>query len=180
MIETIFTRLEQRFTVVYVRHGMRKQPAGFSDDEMQQLPFEDRAVLDQHPAVLCFDDLYEAHRAAGGGQDVNTFKNALYSRTYHFITTQGGGAHHIALFSGSLLVVLHRRGRETELAYGDGYYSFMANPAPLRVICHSQADLRDSLALFEETAVVDDRILVPAAAAPLLRRLSPRGGQPRE
>lgn len=59
---------------------MGGKDSGFSDDHNSSEPFEDRLLLDRHPEVLCFDDLYAAHRAAGGTQDINTFKNVLYSR----------------------------------------------------------------------------------------------------
>ncbi len=75
--------------------------------------------------------------------------------------------------AGSLLVVLHRRGREDEWAYGDGYCGFMAPVPPLRAICRTENDLERALALFEGSTTSGDRVLVNSAHRQLLADLSP-------
>ena len=183
LLDSLFAILAREFTVVYVRHGMSPEPRGYSKDDNFSLPFDDRTVLKGHPDVLCFDDLYAEHVAAGGTQDVNTFKNVLYSRCYHFLSSQGGGAAHIAFFSGSLLMILHRYGREERHTYGDGFYGFVANPAPIRVICLNDHELLRGVRVFQHPCVVDRRALVVKELQPLLHELSPwtleyrRGGK---
>jgi hypothetical protein len=172
-LDRLFARLKGRFRLVYVRHGMAPPPPDFSGDEMNQLPFDDAGVLARHPGVATFDALFDAYRARVGQEGVNGFKSILYARCRCFITVQGGGAHQIALFSGSLMLILHKRGREAEWAYGDGYYGFMANPAPLRAVATSEAELLDGAALFEEAGLALDRVLVAPRHAALLERLSP-------
>ena len=173
-LDALFDALKRDFRVVYVRHGLRPLPAGFSRDRNRLLDFADEAVLRDHPEVLAFDDLFAAHQAAGRPGSVNAFKNALYARCHRFVTVQGGGAHHIAMFRGSMMVVLHRQGMETRLAYGDeGYYGFMANPAPIRAICRNPEELLEAAGLFNEARLSGDRLLVSPQQAPLLNRLSP-------
>ena len=172
-LEAIFTALKRDFTIVYIRHGMSAQDQNFSDDHNSATPFDDRALLQRHPEILCFDDLFADHRAQGGSYDLNTFKNVLYSRCYRFISSQGGGTYQIALYSGSLLVVLHRRGEEEHWQYGDGNYSFMAAVPPILAICRTVDDLVRSLPLFQNTVTTEDRILLAAGSAPLLAELSP-------
>jgi len=160
VLNDIFTMLKGRFTIIYIRHGIGVKDPGYSDDEQSHRTFLDRAVLDSHPEVLCFDDLYAAHRAAGGSQDLNTFKNVLFSRCQHFISSQGGGAHHIAFFSRSLLVILHRRGSEELWAYGPGYYGFLSADPPTRAICRTDDELVRTLPLFIDTTTVADRVVL--------------------
>jgi hypothetical protein len=172
-LDRIFGLLKHDFTIVYVRHGMSPIDPKFSGDQNTPLPFPDRPLIDAHPEVFCFDDLYAKHRTRGGTDDINLFKNTLYSRCYHFISSQGGGAHHIAMFSGSLMVVLHRRGREETWAYGDGYYGFMAPVPPIRVICRTEDDLTAAMSLFLKTEISQDRVLLESGSAGLLARFSP-------
>jgi len=187
-LDALFGMLKRDFRLVYVRHGLHPLPPGFSQDRNRLLDFADAEVLRDHPEVLAFDDLFAAHRASGQTNSVNAFKNALYARCHRFITVQGGGAHHIAMFRGSLMVVLHRQGMETRLAYGDeGYYSFMANPAPIRAICRRTEDLPRAAGAFSGSRVVEDRLLPDASQDALLaafstaRAVKPRplaGGKP--
>jgi hypothetical protein len=172
-LEAIFSTLESSYTIVYIRHGMGRRYADFSDDHNTTQPFDESGVLAAHPDVLTFDNLYHRHGELGGVQDMNTFKNVLYSRCFRFITSQGGGAHHIAMFAGSLLVVLHRRGFEERWAYGDGYYGFMADAPPTRVICRTDADLVSALPIFAGTTMAEGRVVVDLASADILARFSP-------
>jgi hypothetical protein len=178
-LETMFHLLKHDFTIVDIRHGIAPKDPGFSDDHNTSLPFEDRELLDCHPEVFCFDDLYAAHRVRGGNQDLNTFKNVLYSRCLNFVSSQGGGAHQIALFSGSLLLILHRRGSEESWAYGDGYYGFMATVPPIRVICSTEDKLLRAVPLFLGAVVSEDRVLLGPGDEQLLAELSPWAIAPR-
>lgn len=171
-LDAMFRALTPHFTVVYIRHAVSDVPAGFSADRVRALPFDDRTVLAQHPDVWPFDDLYAAYKATGGPDDFNTFKNVLYSRCYRFISVQGGGAHHIACFSGSLLMVLHRKGNEDRWAYRDGYYRFVSNPAPRLAVCCNDAELIQGLDLFIDSAVCDRQILLASRHERLLHQLS--------
>lgn len=157
-LENAFRLLKSRFTIVYVRHGTAPSGPGFSGDHNALLPFEDRELLDRHPEVSSFDDLFAAHRSQGGTQDLNTFKNVLYSRCYNFITSQGGGAHHIALYSGSTVAILHRRGSEELWAYRKGYYRFMAPIPPNLAICHTESELISALSLFTNP-MLEERVI---------------------
>jgi hypothetical protein len=172
-LDCIFRLLKPKFTIVYIRHGMAAKDVNFSEDAAIVFRFNDTALLERHPDVYSFDNLYLSHVANGGALDLNTFKNVIYSHCYHFISCQGGGGHHIALFSGSLLAILHRRGHEERWAYGDGFYSFMATPPPIRAICRTEEDLLRALSLFSDTSISDGRVLLDAADEELAKEFSP-------
>jgi hypothetical protein len=172
-LESLFINLALHYTIIYIRHGT-DPGSGYSKDHNTSLVWQDNELLDRHPAVLNFDDLYMTNlRTKGLGLDLNTFKNAIYSRCYRFIASQGGGAHHIALFSGSLLAIWHRRGRESEGAYWSGYYSFMATPEPTRLICTDHEDLESLIPIFDNCRLAQRKIYLDRAVQELAQRLSP-------
>jgi hypothetical protein len=173
-LDAMFTMLTPDFTIVYIRHGLAPPEGGFVDDHNDTLPgYDDAALLKRQPQVHGFDTLFAAYRAASGDDDINRFKAILLARCHRFISTQGGGAHQIAMYSGSLLVVLHRRGFEENWAYDPGYYSFLAPVPPLLAVCRTDNDLIRALVIFAGSVVVNGRCLPGPAAAPILEALSP-------
>jgi hypothetical protein len=168
-LDHLFGKLTPKYTIVYIRHSADPGP-GYSKDHNIPLPFGDRQILQRYPTVLNFEDLY---RTEGTSYDLNTFKNAIYSRCYHYITSQGGGAHHIAFFSGSLMAIFHRAGHEAKWAYNRGYYSFMAVPPPLRLICTNRDDLSDAIPAFEDSNIARGGVHVDGRVRHVLARLSP-------
>jgi hypothetical protein len=168
-LDKIFSHLKSVYTIVYVRHSDDPGP-GYSQDHNTMLPLNDAEVLNRHPTVLNFEELYK-HRTSE--YDLNTLKNAIYSRCYHFISAQGGGAHHMALFSGSLIAILHRGGHESEWAYSSGYYGFMADPPPTRAICSDEDDLECVVPIFSNSRLVKGKLHVGSAVEHILHRLSP-------
>lgn len=171
-LDALFTRLARHFTVCYIRHGMTPSK-GFSDDHSYAFPFDDRAVLDGHRDVKGFDDVFERYQASGGTQDLNTFKNVLYSRCFHFISSQGGGTSQIVMFSGSLLMVLHRAGTEADGAYTDGYYTHASNPATILAVCATEQELIHGTQLFTTAPVMAGRVMLSRESAALLEALAP-------
>lgn len=169
----LFELYRDWFQIVYIRHGS-KAVRGFSEDHNRVLKeFGDLDLLREFKDVIWFDDLFERHLAAGGRDDVNCFKNALYSRAFRFITTQGGGAHHIAMFSGSAIVLLHRRGSELNGAYNHGYYNFMARVPPILGVCRNERELMLGAHMFLGSDANQDRIFLPAHSIRTLSALSP-------
>jgi hypothetical protein len=173
VLDLIFKRYARSFTIVYVRHCDRDVAEGFSVDSLEEA-FDDFAVVRRHPDVLSFRDLYQEHKCRGGVPDINLFKNMLYSRCYRFISAQGGGAHHICLFPGSLLMVLHRAGQEERWAYYHGYYKFASNPAPILIVCRRPEELVSALPLLEDAISFGDRLLLGSRSEELLRQVSTR------
>jgi hypothetical protein len=178
-LDILFHMLKHAFTIVYIRHGMGPKHPGYSEDLNSDVPFGDRKLLEGHPEVLCFDTIYAQHRSDGGTQDINTFKNVLFSRCHHYVTSQGGGSYQMALFSGSIMIVLHRRGLEDPYTYRDGALSFMADVPPIRVICRHDRDLVRALPLLLHTWMTEDRVMLAPGAERLLAAYSPWAGAQR-
>jgi hypothetical protein len=147
-LRILFNKLSNKFTIVYIRHGISVNNYDFVHDDNSLLPFNDYDVLKEFPQVLSFEDLYISHLAQGGSQSLNLFKNLLYSRCYNFISSQGGGSHQIAFYKGSRIAILHKRGSEIEWAYEKGYYQFIPSIPHKLAICQSYDELIKSLDLF--------------------------------
>lgn len=159
-LRTLFKSLLDKYAIVYIRHGIAAYNHDYSYDHSSILGFNDMDLLKEFPEVICFDDLYSTYVEKGGLHTLNTFKNILYSRCYHFISSQGGGCHQIALFSGVLLAILHKFGREVEWAYDYGYYNFMTSPSPKMIICKSQLELLGSIPLFTSSSIIDNPLII--------------------
>jgi len=168
-LDQAFRLLKRRFTVLYVRHGLGGAIASFSDDHNNAEHFRDWDVLSAHPEIVEF----ERNFACSGEENINLAKSALYARSHRFITSQGGGAAQIALFSGSLISVIHRSGREQDWGYAPGYYSFMADPPPRILTSTTDAELRATFPLFEHSQFHAGRVFLDPADERVARRLDP-------
>ncbi|MDR6951932.1 hypothetical protein J2X65_001283 [Ancylobacter sp. 3268] len=168
-----FERLSDQYTIVYIRHGIKDIQDGYSNDVRLRPEFDDLSLVNEFPSVFLFDDLVQDYASRFGGVSVNDFKASLYKRTFHFISTQGGGAHQCAYYSGSLLTVLHKMGREIELAYAEGYYSFLTNPAPTRAICLTDDDYVSALSLYDNPLIIDGVAQLPNRHSDVAKYLSP-------
>ncbi len=173
VLDRLLGRLKTAYTIVYIRHGPDSCP-GFSQDHNTPLPFGDAEVLARHRTVLSFDDLYRRSLLRGQARDINTFKNALYSRCHYFISSQGGGACHTAFFSGSLIAVLHKEGSESRWAYASGSYGLAADPPVIRAICGDENALENLTPVFFNSRLVGGKVRIDGAGQELLRKLRPK------
>lgn len=174
VLERIFNELKSTFSIVYIRHGMAPIGGGFVEDHNHFLGgFDDWGLLRRHPEVKVFDDLYAEYRASTGNSDVNLFKMMLYARCYRFISCQGGGAHQIAMMSGSLMSILHIRGQELNWGYYPGFYSYMARIPPMLAIARTHEEMEQSIDLFKGSFLATDRCLPGPGGQAILQDLSP-------
>jgi hypothetical protein len=171
-LEKIFSDYNQKYKIIYIRHGMRPNSDLFEDHHPFVAAEFDKYLTEKYK-ILLFEDLYDLNSSTGGMRDVNLFKCALYSKCFFFISSQGGGALQISCFSGSLMMVLHSRGNEENWAYDQGYYSFASNPCPIRTIFRTCAELRGALALLDKPVVESGRVILNESCAELLRAFSP-------
>lgn len=166
-LDRIFGTYADRFQIIYFRDGLIPREDSFSADRNAPLEFGDAEVLDRHPKVIVFDELLSEQRPA---TSYNELKLRLFASTHFFITSQGGGAHLCSLFSGALILVMHRVGREIRHSYAQGFYRYAANPAPTLLIARNTRQFEDALAVFAHAQVHDGRAHVGPAAAGLLDR----------
>ena len=162
--------LRTRFRIVYLRPGIVPPPGGYSIDHQTDLSFADRALLSAFPDVLVFEEMAAALLP---GMDYNEAKLRLYAHAHFHLSVQGGNAHMGALFSGSLVSILHRVGQEIRHSYRDGHFTYAANPAPTYLICRDLGELGRAAEVMRQGVVVDGRVLLPPDAAAQVMALSP-------
>lgn len=119
-----------------------------------------------------FDDAYDEYCLASGNEDLNLFKNILYSRCHHFISAQGGGTYQCAYFSGSLIAILHRIGPESRWPYS-GFFQWLGTPAARLAIAMNEQELLLAMKLFEAPSIIDGVADVPLQHQHVLDILAP-------
>ena len=84
-LRTLFTLYQNDYSIVYIRHKRHQNICdGFSGDHSENRYLQDDTLLDDYPAVIDFEALFDDHKKCGGSYDLNTFKNVLYSRCFAF------------------------------------------------------------------------------------------------
>lgn len=95
MLEVIFERLQDRFTIIYTRPGIKLEQRGYSRDHQPDQRLEDMAVLTRYRSVLLFEDFVSvmAHE-----KSYNELKLMLYANTHFFYGAGRQCAHDLAVW----------------------------------------------------------------------------------
>lgn len=176
LLDKLFARFKHRFQIVYFREGIGPTDDLFSTDHNVPLPFGDREVLDRHPEVMLFDDL----RSDWPGLSYNALKLRLFAGTWLFVSSQGGGSYMSAMFGGSLIIVLHRAGRELRHAYADGFFRYCSNPAPVVLVTRESRQLERALDVLDHVGIIDGRVHVGTDMRDVMNRYSASAQQDKE
>ena len=121
--------LSDRFDIVYSRPRAMPGRADYAADDNSFCDYPDLALARSRQGVLVLEDHCEAT-----GADYNLTKLQILARTHRFAAVQGGGAHLLAYFGRSVLLLLHRKGQELPHAYRAGAYRYLAAPPPLLLL----------------------------------------------
>ena len=153
-LDEMFGRYEDRFQIVFLPSaGSTLHARGFSIDHQKDKPLDEESVLRNHPKVLDFHQM-----VAGQNLSYNELKLRLFASTRLFFTVQGGNAHMLSLFAGSLVLILHRAGQETRHSYAHGHFQYAANPTPLYLIASSMTDFMEAARAVEDVHFIPDRV----------------------
>ena len=153
-LDEMFERYKKQYQVIFLPSGGGSlQDRGFSPDHQKDKPIDEASVLRNHPEVLDFHEM-----VAGQDLSYNELKLKIYANTHLFFTVQGGNAHMLSLFSGSLVAILHRAGQETRHSYAHGHCQYAANPAPLYLIASNVADFMDAAHAIDDITIADNRV----------------------
>lgn len=154
VLETMFARLQDRFTIVYIRPGIKAEQIGYSRDHQPDYCLNDMEVVRRHGSVLLFEDFVSV---MAGTKSYNELKLMLYANTYFYLTVQGGNAHLISLFGGSLVGIFHRLGQEILHSYAGGHFQYASNTAPLYLIARSQEALERVIGVLQTGQLICGR-----------------------
>ena len=154
-----------KFDVVYSRP--RESVRGYSYDDNASCDYPDRTVIRQFAHVLDFE---EACQDQSG--NYNQTKLEVLAKSHLFVAVQGGGAHLLACFGESLLLLLHCAGEEYPHAYRHGAYKYLAAQPPWLLVAQDTEQFRAGIEVIGSALVQESKLLLPTSATDVVKRLS--------
>jgi len=153
------------FDVVYSRP--RGRAAGYSRDDNLTCDYPDQAVIRQFAHVIDFEQACES-----GAENYNKAKLEVLAKTHLFVAAQGGGAHLLACFGESLLLLLHNAGEEYPHAYRHGPYKYLSATPPRLLVAQDTEQFKAGIEVVGNVRVQESKLLLPASAMDVVKRLS--------
>ena len=153
------------FDVVYSRP--RERAAGYSWDHGTACDYPDRAIIGQFGHVT---DLEAECEATAG--DYNQGKLEVLAKAHLFVAVQGGGAHLLACFGDSLLLLLHNAGEEYPHAYRRGPYKYLAAQPPKLLIALNTEEFKAGIEAIGNALIQGSKLLLHASTMDVVNRLS--------
>jgi hypothetical protein len=137
-----------QFDVVYSRPRTQSPSADYTDDENTHCEYPDLSVVRRYPQVLILEDY-----CADSGAPYNLTKLEILAKSRVCVAVQGGGAHLLACFGSSLMLLLHLVGDEYPQAYTTGPYKYLASPPPVLLVATSFIRMDQGVGLIENVRV---------------------------
>jgi len=154
-----------KFDVVYSRP--RERAFGYSSDENTACDYPDRAVIGQFPHVTDFEAECQAT-----ARNYNQAKLEVLAQSHLFVAVQGGGAHLLACFGNSLLLLLHNAGDEYPHAYKHGPYKYLSAPAPKLLVALNTEEFKSGIEIVGNAVLQGSKLLLHTSTKSALDRLS--------
>lgn len=170
-LERLLEWTKDRFQIVYSRAETMNNRR-YASDQNSGLDYPDLDIVRRHPHALHF----EQHCRDAGGH-YNEMKLAMLAKTHLFVATQGGGAHILACFGNSLMLLLDRadihgeEGAEYPHAYRSGPYKYLSTPSPMLMVARNHADFTRGLRVMADAKVSDGSIALHERHLPTLEEL---------
>lgn len=165
-VRSLLEFLEQaksRFTVVYSRPGSAANaPIGYSRDRNRELGYPDGRLTEKFPDLIHLERM-----CADQALDYNQTKLELLAKSNLYIAVQGGGAHLMAAFGHSLMLMLDREenlgreGREYPHAYQHGPYKYLSKVPPKLLVTRSFQDYIEGMEMMLQVKLEAGSILIP-------------------
>jgi hypothetical protein len=128
VLHKIFEKTKGKCKVVYSRQGILSTDTqlGISVDHNTELSFEDLALCEKFSHVKVLEK-----SSAFDFRSYNSKKLFWINRAFLLAGVQGGSNYPWTFFNKAALI-LHKRGRETEFSYNQGFYTYLTKP-PLQL-----------------------------------------------
>jgi len=153
------------FDVMYSRP--RERATGYSSDENTACDYPDRAVIRQFPHVTDFEAECQAT-----ARNYNQAKLEVLAQSHLFVAVQGGGAHLLACFGNSLLLLLHNAGDEYPHAYQHGPYKYLSASPPKLLVALNTEEFKTGIEIVGNAVVQGSKLLLHTSTKGALDRLS--------
>lgn len=154
-----------RFDVVYSRP--RGGISGYSSDANAPCEYPDQAIIRQYPAVTNFEEECRSTSA-----DYNQAKLEILAKSHVFVAVQGGGAHVLACFGDSLLLLLHNAGQEYPHAYRQGPYKYLSPRPPRLLVAQDTHSFHEGIEALGRARIEGTKLLLEQSAMGVVERLS--------
>lgn len=165
-LDRLFRLAGKRFDIVYSRPRHMAGQAGYAVDDNSDCDFPDRALALRYRDVMLFEE-----HVARNSLDYNRAKLAMLAKCHLFVAAQGGGAHLLACFGDSLMLVMHREGEEYPHAYAKGPYKYLASPPPVLMVAREHEAFMRGIELIANVRFEGKDMRVPGAFAATLAEL---------
>ena len=154
-----------RYTIIYSRPGsVPSNRIGYSSDANPALSYPDGRLAERFPNVVHLEKL-----CADQTLDYNQAKLEILAKCHLFVSVQGGGAHILAAFGNSLMLLLDREenlggdGREFPHAYSRGPYKYLSKVPPRLLVTRNFRDYIAGLQVMKEVTLDAGNIIIPRA-----------------
>jgi hypothetical protein len=154
-----------KFDVVYSRP--RERLAGYSSDDNPPCDYPDQAIIRQFAHVI---DLEAQCRATSA--NYNQAKLEVLAKTHLFVAVQGGGAHLLACFGDSLMLLLHNAGDEYPHAYRHGPYKYLSATPPRLLVAQSTEEFQAGVDVVGQSRIENSKLSLPPSALDTVKKLS--------
>jgi hypothetical protein len=166
-LKALFGLSVDRFHVVYSRPRENIIGAGYTPDiNNVHCEYPDIALAREYENVEILEET-----TLREGSDYNATKLEIAAKAHVFVASQGGGAHVLACFGNSLLLVLHREGAEYPDAYASGPYKYLSDPPPLLIVARDNEQLLKGTKIVGATTVENGKPVVADRELPLIDEL---------
>lgn len=152
-----------RFTIVYSRPGSASgKQRGYTRDENLELSYPDSRLADRYSNLVHLERL-----CADQALDYSQTKLEILAKCHLFVSVQGGGAHILAAFGHSLMLLLDREeylggdGREYPHAYRHGPYKYLSKFPPRLLVTRTFRDFILGLQLIKQVTLDAGSIIIP-------------------
>jgi hypothetical protein len=166
------SRALERFSVVYSRPGSVKDAhKGYSRDHNLELSYPDNQILERFPEVVHLERL-----CADQALDYNLTKLEILAKSRLFVSVQGGGAHILAAFGDSILLMLDHEeylgieGREYPHAYQHGPYKYLAKVPPRLLVTRNFPDFIEGMQMMSRVTFDSGKIIIPSKLMPSVEK----------
>lgn len=165
-LRNLFSFAADRFDVVYSRPRPLPKGVGYTTDRNIHCDYPDVALARQFSDVLILEDL-----CASTGASYNLTKLEILAKTHVFVAVQGGGAHLLACFGNSLLLLLHCEGPEYPHAYASGPYKYLSTPPPVLLLARGHAQMLEGINVIGDLRMEAPEFRLGAALLPTFKAL---------
>jgi len=166
LLKTLFSYSSDRFDVVYSRPGIVSGGPGYTSDRNMHCDYPDLALARSFENVLILEDF-----CALSGASYNLTKLEVLAKSRIFVAVQGGGAHLMACFGGSVLLLLHVQGDEYPYTYKSGAYTYLSSPAPLLLLARNYEQLATGVDLIGSLQTTSNGVELDTGFMPVLQSL---------